>query len=141
MSESTDLLMMVTNTIKIDLNCTQNNFNIVLGLTAIAEISTEDMCRELYQEVKRLMRSSSSYIKKKAILAAIRIIKNIPDTIEDFIEEIDILINEHSHSIQLATLTLVYEILKVDPSTIKHMRKYAANLKKTLKNLLHSGYA
>ena len=44
MSESTDLLMMVTNTIKIDLNCTQNNFNIVLGLTAIAEISTEDMC-------------------------------------------------------------------------------------------------
>jgi len=40
-------------------------------------------------------------------------------------EEIEILINEHSHSIQLATLTLVYEMLKVDPSTIKQMRKYA----------------
>jgi len=30
MSESTDLLMMGNNTIKIDLNYTQNNFNIVL---------------------------------------------------------------------------------------------------------------
>jgi len=55
MSESTDLLMMVTNTIKQDLNCTTNNFSVVLGLTAIAEISTEEMCRELYQEVKKLM--------------------------------------------------------------------------------------
>jgi len=44
MSESTELLMMVTNTIKQDLNCQTNNFNIVLGLTAIAEISTEEMC-------------------------------------------------------------------------------------------------
>jgi len=141
MSESTDLLMMVTNTIKQDLNCMTNNFNIVLGLTAIAEISTEEMCRELYQEVKKLMRHQSSYIKKKAILSAIWIIKNIPDTIEDFLEEIDILINEHSHSIQLATLTLVYEIAKTDPSVVKKLWKYAPNLKRTLKNLLHSGYA
>ncbi len=87
------------------------------------------------------MRSTSSYIKKKAILAAVRIIHNIPDTIEDFLEEVDILIHEHSHSIQLATLTLVYEIAKADPEAISHMRKYAGNLKKTLKNLLHSGYA
>lgn len=141
MSESTELLMMVTNTIKQDLNCTTNNFNIVLGLTAIAEISTEEMCWELYQEVKKLMRHQSSYIKKKAVLSAIRIIKNIPDTIEDFLEEIDILINEHSHSIQLSVLTLVYEIAKTDPSTIKKLWKYAPNLKRTLKNLLHSGYA
>lgn len=99
MSESTDLLMMVTNSIKQDLNCTTNNFHVALGLNAIAEVSTEDMCRELYQEVKKLMRNNSSYIKKKAIIAATRIVKNIPDTIEDFMEEIDILINEHSHSI------------------------------------------
>lgn len=89
MDESTDILMMVTNQIKKDLNEKGNNFVIALGLTAIAEISTEHMCRELYSEVKRLMKSSSAYIKQKAILAAIRTIKNIPDVIEDFLEIID----------------------------------------------------
>lgn len=81
--------MMVTNQIKKDLNEKGNNFVIALGLTAIAEISTEHMCRELYPEVKRLMKSGSPYIKQKAVLAAIRTVKNIPDTIEDFLEIID----------------------------------------------------
>lgn len=89
MDETTEILMMVTNSIKKDLNEKGNNFVIALGLTAIAEISTEEMCRELYPEVKRLMKTGSSYIKVKACLAAIRTIKNIPDTIEDFIEIID----------------------------------------------------
>ena len=60
-----------------------------LGLTAIAECSTEEMCRELYTEVIRLMRSSSSYIRMRAALAAIRTIKRIPDVIEDFYEAIE----------------------------------------------------
>jgi hypothetical protein len=35
------------------------------------------------------MKSSSPYIKQKACLAAIRITKNIPDTIEDYLDIID----------------------------------------------------
>lgn len=40
MDETSDILMMVTNSIKKDLNDKGNNFVIALGLTAIAEIST-----------------------------------------------------------------------------------------------------
>jgi AP-1 complex subunit gamma-1 len=67
---------------------------VALGLTAIAEVSTADMCRELYPAVKRLMKSSSSYIRQRACLAAIRIIKHIPDTIEDFVEIIADLVKD-----------------------------------------------
>ena len=141
MNESSELLMMVTQAIKNDLNSTTSNFIVALGLTSIAEISTEDMCRELYTEVKKLMRSSSSYVKKKAILAAVRIIRNIPDTIDDFIEVIDVLINEHSHSITLATVTLIEEIIKIEPERVSDFRKYTKILIKVLKNLIHSGYA
>lgn len=140
MNESSELLMMVTQAVKNDLNSTSSNFIIALGLTSIAEISTEDMCRELYTEVKKLMRSSSSYIKKKAILAAVRIIRNIPDTIDDFIEVIDVLVNEHSHSITLATMTLVEEIIKIEPERVAELRKYHKVFIKVLRNLLHSGY-
>jgi hypothetical protein len=45
------------------LNEKGNNFVIALGLTAIGEISTSEMCRELYPEVKRLMKSGTPYIK------------------------------------------------------------------------------
>ena len=141
MNESSELLMMVTQAIKNDLNSSTSNFIVALGLTSIAEISTEDMCRELYTEVKKLMRSTSSYIKKKAILAAVRIIKNIPDTIDDFMEVIDALINEHSHSITLATMTLIQEILNIEPERVKAFRKYTKVMIKILKNLIHSGYA
>lgn len=141
MNESSELLMMVTQAIKNDLNSTSSNFIVALGLTSIAEISTEDMCRELYTEVKKLMKSTSSYIKKKAILAAIRIIRNIPDTIDDFMEVIETLINEHSHSITLATMTLIEEIIKIEPDRVKTFRKYTKIMIKILKNLIHSGYA
>jgi AP-1 complex subunit gamma-1 len=141
MNESSELLMMVTQAVKNDLNSTTSNFIVALGLTAIAEISTEDMCRELYTEVKKLMRSTSSYVKKKAILSAVRIIRNIPDTIDDFMEVIDTLINENSHSITLATMTLIEEIIKIEPERVKELRKYTKILIKILKNLIHSGYA
>ena len=140
MNESNELLMMATQAIKNDLNNTTSNFIVALGLTAIAEISTEEMCRKLYTEVKKLMRSSSSYVKKKAILSAVRIIKNIPDTIDDFMDVIDALINEHSHSITLATMTLIEEIIKMEPDRVKTFRKYTKIMVKILKNLIHSGY-
>lgn len=76
MDESTDILMMVTTTILRDLNNPQNNqYVTALALTAIAEISTSDMCKSLYPEVKKQMKSSSNLVKTKACMAALRIIK------------------------------------------------------------------
>ena len=140
MDESSEILILVTSSIKKDLNEKGNNFVIALALTAIAEISTDYMCRELYPEVKRLMKSQSAYIKQKAILAAIRTLKNIPDTIEDFLEIIDQLVYDKSHSVVMATVTLMVEILRIDDSYVKHFRKYVSALVRTLKNLLMSGY-
>ena len=62
LDESSDILMLVTNSIKRDLNA-KESYVVALGLTAIAEVSTAEMCRELYPEVKKLMKSSSPYIR------------------------------------------------------------------------------
>lgn len=85
LDETSDILMMVTNSIKKDLNA-KEPYIVALGLTAIAEVSTAEMCRELYPEVKKLMKSPSAYIRQRATLAAIRTVKNIPESIEDFLE-------------------------------------------------------
>lgn len=53
MDESTEILMMVTQSIQKDLNNpSQNQYIIALALTAIAEISTSDMCKSVYMDVK-----------------------------------------------------------------------------------------
>jgi AP-1 complex subunit gamma-1 len=142
LSEGNDILMMVTNSIKKDLNDKNNNFVVALGLTAIAEISTEEMCRELYPEVKNIMRThKSNFVKQKAIMAAIRILKIIPDAIDDFSDTLDHLIFEkHHHTLLMCTVTLVQEILVVDPSHIKKFRRYVEPLVKSLKGFLMGGY-
>lgn len=54
MDESTEILMMVTQSICRDLNNQQGNSHVIcLALTAIAEISTADMCKSVYMDVKK----------------------------------------------------------------------------------------
>ena len=118
LDESSDILMLVTNSIKKDLNA-KETYVVALGLTAIAEVSSPEMCRELYPEVKKLMKSQSAYLRQRACLAAIRTIKNIPDTIEDFVEIINELVRDQHQSVLMACVTLMNEICKVDSNTIK----------------------
>lgn len=141
LDESNDILMLVTNSIKQDLNAKEIHVQ-ALGLTAIAEVSTAEMCRELYPEVKRLMRSERAYIRQRACLAAIRTVKNIPDTIEDFVEIITKdLIKESHQSVLMACVTLMNAICNVEPETVRIFRKLVPQMVKSLKALLMSGYA
>ena len=53
MDEGTDVLMMVTQSVQKDINNSQNNFYVIcLALTAVAEISTSDICKSVYMDVK-----------------------------------------------------------------------------------------
>jgi AP-1 complex subunit gamma-1 len=140
LDENSDILMMATNCIKKDLNA-KEGFVIALGLTAIAECSTTEMCRELYPEVKRLMKSPSGYIRQRATLSAIRTLRNIPDAIEDFLEVLEPLIQDKHQSVVLSVVTLMNEIIRIDASYAKTFRTYVPGLVRVLKSLLMSGYA
>jgi AP-1 complex subunit gamma-1 len=39
-------------------------------------------------------------VKKKAALAAAKVIKKLPETIDDFLEKIDVLIEDRHHGIK-----------------------------------------
>lgn len=63
----------------------------------MSEIATTDMCRELAPEVLKLMTTGNTYIKKKAALAASRIIKRIPELMDEFAEKVGPLLEERHH--------------------------------------------
>jgi AP-1 complex subunit gamma-1 len=117
-------------------NSAGNAYVTALALTAIAEISTSDMCKSVYLDVKKQMKSSSNLVKTKACLAALRIIKQMPESIDDFLDTLDNLIYEKSQPVLMATVTFMIEICRYDRKYSLKFKKYVSNLVRILKNLL-----
>lgn len=71
LDERQEVLMLVTNSVKQDLN-QRNQYIAGLALTALGNISSTDMARDLAPDVQRLLGSGNSYLRKKAALCATR---------------------------------------------------------------------
>lgn len=67
-SEKSDVLLLATNRIRIDLE-NQNHYVVALALTAFCEIADRDMCDSLFPSILFKIKSQQKYIKKKALLA------------------------------------------------------------------------
>lgn len=85
------------------------------------------------------MKSSSNLVKTKACLAALRIIKQMPEAIDDFLETLDNLVYEKSQPVLMATVTFMIEICRYDKKYALKFKKYVSNLVRILKNLLMGG--
>lgn len=62
------------------------------------------------KEIANIMSKGTSFVKKKAALCASKIIKLLPETIEQFTDKIDKLMEDRHHGVLLSTLGLIEEI-------------------------------
>ena len=81
LDENQEVLMLVTNSLGEDLK-QSNQYVVGLALCALANISSPEIARALNKEVEKLMRNSNPYIRKKAALCAIRVIRKCPELAE-----------------------------------------------------------
>lgn len=140
MDETQEVLTLVTNHMKNDLNH-PNQFITGLALCALANISSSGIARDLAPEVEKLLASSNSYIRKKAALSAIRILRKCPDLMENFVPKIRALLSERNHGVLLTGVTLMTELCEAEASNIEFFRRLVPTLVRILKNLVMSGYA
>jgi AP-1 complex subunit gamma-1 len=84
------------------------------------------------------MTSGTSFVKKKAALAAIKIVKKLPDTAEDFVEKVEVLMEDRHHGVLLSTLSLVEILIVHKPEYKNKFKKYFTPMIRVLKGLVSS---
>jgi AP-1 complex subunit gamma-1 len=109
LDENTNVLMLVTNGLKNDMNHS-NMYVVGLALATFGNIASEEMSRDLSNEIERLMGSSNTYIRRKAAICAMRIVKKVPDLLENFTSKARALLNDKNHGVLLCAVTLAIQI-------------------------------
>ncbi|EJU03561.1 AP-1 complex subunit gamma-1 [Dacryopinax primogenitus] len=140
LDENQEVLTLVTNSLKNDMNHS-NMYIVGLALCTFANISSEEMSRDLCNEIEKLLGSSNTYIRKKAALCALRIVRRVPDLIDHFIENSKILLSDRNHGVLLTGVTLVTEMCENDSNVLPEFRKAVPLLIRHLKSLVTTGYS
>lgn len=141
LDERTDVHLLVTNSLKNDLNH-PTAYVVSLALSTLGSICSAEMSRDLANDVERLIKSSNSYLKKKAALCAFQIIRKVPDLMELFIPSTRSLLNDKNHGVILSSTCLIQEMCERSPDTLVYFRKQLVPLLvRTLKNLIMVGYS
>jgi len=139
LDEKQSVLMLVTNSLKMDFE-SKNAYVVGLALTALGNISSADIARDLSNEVEKFFHSSNVYLRKKAALCAIRIIRKVPDLIEDFVPAVTSLLQDKNHAVLFTGVSLIIEMIKIDPSVTDNFRKMVPTIVRLLKSLVLAGY-
>lgn len=75
--ETEQLLMLMTNSLKQDLNNADLNI-VTLALNVVGDVASAEMLRELLPDIETHMQSPNPQIRKKAGLAAVRAVRKLP---------------------------------------------------------------
>ena len=139
---TSQVLLLATSTIKKDLQNRDNPEIQALALNAIGDVCTPDMCRELSMEVANIIQNTEDpNVKKRAACAGVVIIKNCPEMIDSYIDKIPLLLEDRTHSVCLAGIYLVIEMINVKPSIVDKIKKYHSMFVKYEKALLSVSYS
>ncbi|PWN54219.1 putative golgi adaptor HA1/AP1 adaptin gamma subunit [Violaceomyces palustris] len=140
LDENTEVLTLVTNGLKNDMNHS-NMYVVGLALCTFANIASEEMSRDLCNEIEKLMGSSNTYIRRKAAICAMRIVRKVPDLLDHFSDRTKQLLSDKNHGVLLCAVTLAIEICKADEEALSEYRKAVPLLVRHLKALVTTGYS
>ena len=140
LDERQEVLMLVTNSLKNDLN-SPDQFVIGIALTALGNICSSEMARDLSPEVDRLLCSPNPYIRKKAALCARRMVHRVPDMMEVFADRAMEQLNEKNHAVVLTGVTLMIDIVSVEKLFKAVFAQCVPLLCRILKVLVSGGFA
>uniref|UniRef100_A0A672V7I9 AP-1 complex subunit gamma n=1 Tax=Strigops habroptila TaxID=2489341 RepID=A0A672V7I9_STRHB len=139
LDERQDVHLLMTNCIKNDLNHSTQYVQ-GLALCTLGCMGSSEMCRDLAGEVEKLLKTSNSYLRKKAALCAVHVIRKVPELMEMFLPATKNLLNEKNHG---NTRESTYWGEERNYALIGQLSssQLVPQLVRILKNLIMSGYS
>ncbi|KAJ3595558.1 hypothetical protein NHX12_004861, partial [Muraenolepis orangiensis] len=140
LDENQDASLLITNSIKNDLSHSSPYVQ-SLALCTLACMGSSEMCRDLAPEIDRLLRNSSSYIKKKATLCAVHMVRKVPELGELFTPAARSLLAEKNHGVLHGAVILITELCERNTQTLVQFREVVPELVHIMRGLVTSGYS
>ncbi|ANM58063.1 apoptosis inhibitory protein [Arabidopsis thaliana] len=134
------MLMLVTKSLKQDLNHS-NQYVVGLALFALGNICSAEMAPDLAPEVERLVQFRDPNIRKKAALCSTRIVRKVPDLVENFVNADASLLKEKHHGVLIRGVQLCYELCTINDEALEYFRtKCTEGLIKFLRDITNCAY-
>ena len=135
MGEENELTLMSVSSIKADLGSDRPAV-VQTALSAIANVGSPDMCRELAPDILNLLKKSKLSIMPRAALAACRVVTKCPELLDDFLPIATTFVDERHTQLLGAGLSLIITILKLDPGKTAHFAHFCAAFQIALRELV-----
>lgn len=115
LSRKSEVLLMVTNRIRIDLEDQTNDFIVSTALKTFSEIADENMCVELFPILLNLLQHDSKYVRKKVCLAIYRVLSEKPDMAIELKPSIQNLLSENNNGLLMCTIHMIHKVMLLRP--------------------------
>jgi hypothetical protein len=115
LSRKSEVLLMVTNRLRLDLENRSNDFVVSSALKTFSEIADDHMAQELFPILKTLLEHESKYVRKKVCLALKRVLLQKPELTLELKPCFVSMMRENNNGLLLCTLHLAREIMRRRP--------------------------
>jgi len=137
LDETTELTVLVTQTLLKDLSSTDPNIQ-SLALAFISNVGSPEVCRACASAVQKTIDSNNASVMKRAGMAIVRIVRKNPDLAETFKNSVQKLLNHTNHGVVLSGMNMVISLIDVEPRLSKLWSQFAGPFTRILKSLSNS---
>ncbi|KAJ2683030.1 clathrin associated protein complex large subunit [Coemansia spiralis] len=138
LDEKQDILTLLTNSLKTDMN-SSDDYIVGLALGTLSNVASSEVAYDLVDEVERLLDSPRSYLRKKATLAGVRIIRREPELFTPFLHRAKSLLGDKHHGVQMGAVALMAEMCNHTQEALDEGRRLVPVIVNQLRALLGSG--
>eukprot|EP00106_Octopus_bimaculoides_P017599 XP_014785041.1 PREDICTED: AP-3 complex subunit delta-1-like isoform X1 [Octopus bimaculoides] len=112
--EGTDVLMLTTNMIRKDLN-SQNMYDSGVALNGLACFISQDLSRDLANDIMTLMTSTRPYLRKKAVLIMYKVFLQFPEALRPAFPRLKEKLEDPDPGVQSAAVNVICELARKNP--------------------------
>lgn len=119
-SNNTEVLMLTINMIRRDL-CARNVYETGCAMSGLSCFVSNEIGRELFNDVHRLLSSTKPYLRKKAVLLMYKILMVFPDTLSEVLPKLEEKLEDPDQGVQSSVINVICELARRNPKDFIHL--------------------